>query len=213
MVRRPRRARSGVAAPPARCRDGSRLILDVQNAPQRLPAARQARAHRTDGHRQDGGGLLVAHPFETDHQDRLALFERQLAERRVQFAQLPRGGCIGVATSTDAISVYIDIAAFAVDRRTSLTCWLCISVKSQARRLVPLLPRCCLASARRACPGPDRRPGWLRASAPSHSAASAESVLRAGGENRTSSFPFGVGSNIDLTPPPQLCRLAAPGFW
>ena len=71
-----------------------------------------------------------------------------------------------VAISIDDMSSASSSTDSRAGRRTLLTCWLCIKVKSQARRLLPGAQWCCLVSARVSV-------SWTRSSARSMSRTSA----------------------------------------
>ena len=63
-------------------------VGDLADQPaQRVAAARQARADRAHRHVEHLGHVLVAHAFEPDQQDHLALLLGKLGQRAVEVAQ------------------------------------------------------------------------------------------------------------------------------
>src|ERR1700693_2266231 len=64
------------------------VVAHIHQTPQLIAPTRQARADRADRDAENLGDLLVAHAFEPDEQDHLALFLRQLGDRGLKVAQL-----------------------------------------------------------------------------------------------------------------------------
>ena len=66
------------------------LVIHAHQPAQRVPPARQARAHCSNRNPEDLRRLLVGHSLKTHEQDQFALFFREKAKRMLKLVQLPR---------------------------------------------------------------------------------------------------------------------------